>query len=58
LIRYKDIPIHQPYVDQVSNAEGITVKAKSKWFNCVHVRGELTNIQALANFSFVNHSFC
>ncbi|HQA74072.1 MAG TPA: peptidase S8, partial [Flavobacterium sp.] len=51
----QDTPIYEPYVDQISNADGITVMAQSKWLNCVHVRGELTNIQSLTNFSFVNH---
>ena len=49
-----DVPIHQPYVDQIDAATGIEVKAKSKWLNCVHVRGSVANIQALSNFSFVN----
>ena len=49
-----DVPIYQPYVDQIVAATGIEVKAKSKWLNCVHVRGSVTNIQALSNFSFVN----
>ena len=29
----KDIPIHQPYVDQIIASNGIAVKAKSKWLN-------------------------
>lgn len=50
-----DVPVHQPYIDQVEAATGITVLAKSKWMNCVHVRGnELQNIQALANLAFVS----
>lgn len=49
----KDVPIYQPYIDQVSAATGITVKAKSKWFNCVHVRGTQVNITALTSLYFV-----
>ena len=50
-----DVPVYQPYIDQVETATGITVLAKSKWMNCVHVRGnELQNIQALANLAFVS----
>lgn len=49
----KDVPIYQPYIDQVDAATGITVKAKSKWFNCVHVRGSQTDITALKSLSFV-----
>jgi len=51
----KDIPIYQPYIDQVIAATGITVRAKSKWFNCVHVRGSLTDITALKSLSFVDY---
>jgi serine protease AprX len=51
----KDIPIHQPYVDQISTSNGIELKAKSKWFNAVHVRGEITNIDALSTLNFVDH---
>lgn len=50
-----DVPVHQPYINQVEAATGITVLAKSKWMNCVHVRGNtLQNIQALANLAFVS----
>ncbi len=48
-----DAPIHQPYVQTIASASGITVKAKSKWLNCVHVRGTLENINALSGLSFV-----
>jgi len=51
----KDAPIHQPYVDQVEAATGITVLAKSKWLNMVHVRGSQTDIAALLGLSFVDH---
>lgn len=51
----KDVPIHQLYVDQITAAVGITVKAKSKWMNAVHIRGTQTDIAALTGLSFVNH---
>lgn len=50
-----DVPIHQSYIDQITAANGITVKAKSKWLNCLHVRGNATDINALSALSFVNH---
>ncbi|MDN3676539.1 S8 family serine peptidase [Flavobacterium paronense] len=53
----KDVPIHQPYVDQIIAASGIEVKAKSKWFNAVHVRGAINDIQNLASLSFVDHIY-
>jgi hypothetical protein len=53
-LNISDVPIHQPYIDQIIASTGIQVKAKSKWLNCVHVRGTVANIQALSNFSFVS----
>jgi len=41
-----DVPVHQPYIDQVDAMPGIVVMAKSKWMNCVHVRGALSDIQS------------
>lgn len=52
-LNVNDVPVHQPYVDQLITANGITVKAKSKWMNCVHVRGTVDAIQALTQLSFV-----
>lgn len=52
-----DVPIHQPYVDQIDAASGITVMAKSKWLNAVHVRGSVSNIQALGNLGFVSEVY-
>jgi len=51
----KDIPMYQPYIDQVVASTGITVKAKSKWFNCVHVNGSQADINALKSLSFVDN---
>lgn len=52
---FLDIPIYQPYVDEIDGASGIVVKAKSKWFNAVHVQGMQSDIQALKAISFVDH---
>jgi subtilisin family serine protease len=49
-----DVPIAQTYIDQVTASTGITVMAKSKWLNALHVRGTQTDIQALASLSFVS----
>ena len=49
-----DVPISQTYIDQVTAATGISVKAKSKWLNALHIRGTQANIQALTNLSFVS----
>ena len=48
-----DVPVHQPYFDAVENAAGITVMAKSKWLNAVHVRGSHQEIAALGSLPFV-----
>jgi len=52
-----DAPIEATYISQISAATGITVKARSKWLNCLHVRGSYTDIQALLAFPFVNHVY-
>lgn len=49
-----DVPIAQTYIDQVTASTGITVMAKSKWLNALHVRGTQANIQLLTNLSFVS----
>jgi len=54
-IDIKDVPIHQPYVNQIDAASGIEVKAKSKWMNAVHVRGSLADINALTAIEFVDY---
>lgn len=51
----KDAPLHQPYIDQITAATGITVLAKSKWLNMLHIRGTQANIAALSGLSFVDH---
>lgn len=49
----KDAPIYQPYIDEITASTGITVKAKSKWLNCLHIRGSQTDINALKLLSSV-----
>lgn len=50
----KDVPISPSYITQITNAAGITVMAKSKWLNALHIRGSVTDIQQLSTLSFVN----
>jgi len=50
-----DVPIYQPYIDGITTANGITVKAKSKWLNCLHIQGSVDNITALTLMPFVDH---
>lgn len=50
----RDVPVNESYISQVKSTTGITVLAKSKWFNAVHVRGSQTAIETLENLSFVS----
>lgn len=54
VIDSRDVPVDEGYITQIKNQTGITVRAKSKWFNCVHVLGTQTDIDNLLNLSFVN----
>ena len=52
----RDVEVNETYITQLKGATGITVYAKSKWFNAVHVRGTEININNLeTTFSFVDH---
>ncbi len=51
---YYDVPIEASYRVQVEEATGITVMAKSKWLNALHVQGTNTAIDNLLTFGFVN----
>jgi len=50
----QDVPIHADYITAVTSATGITVMAKSKWLNALHIRGNEDNINGLTALSFVN----
>lgn len=50
----RDVPVNENYITQIKNQPGITVYAKSKWMNCVYVRGTQTQIENLLNLSFVS----
>ncbi|UGS24561.1 S8 family serine peptidase [Flavobacterium channae] len=54
LLNDTDVPISQTYIDEVTNTTGITVMAKSKWLNALHIRGSQSDIQTLTNLTFVN----
>ncbi|MEP3837567.1 MAG: S8 family serine peptidase [Algibacter sp.] len=50
----RDVPVNEAYISQVKDVDGITVLAKSKWFNAVHVRGSEAQIQGLTSLGFIN----
>ena len=51
---FKDIPVEASYISQIKSVAGITIMAKSKWLNAIHVRGEQAAINSLTTFPFVN----
>jgi subtilisin family serine protease len=52
-IDVKDVPIETSYVSQIKNSVGITIKARSKWLNALHVQGSENDIKNLLNLNFV-----
>jgi len=52
-IDVRDVPVNESYKFQVNNSPGIEVKAKSKWFNAVHVIGSESDINDLLMLAFV-----
>lgn len=46
-IDLKDIPVEASYITTISGTTGITVLAKSKWLNALHIQGEKTDIDLL-----------
>jgi len=52
-IDQRDVPVNESYINQVKAMQGLTVLAKSKWFNAIHVRGTQESIASLVNLNFV-----
>lgn len=50
----RDVPVNEIYISDLKLQTGITVMAKSKWFNTVHVRGTQVDIDALSNLTYVD----
>ncbi|PXY45904.1 S8 family serine peptidase [Flavobacterium hydrophilum] len=53
-LNFTDAPLEITYVNQIKASTGITVMAKSKWLNALHIRGTQANISALTALAFVN----
>lgn len=49
----KDIPIDPNFISQIKAVSGITIMAKSKWLNALHIRGNVSDINSLKSFAFV-----
>ena len=52
----RDVPVNENYITQIKNATGITVRAKSKWMNCVYVIGSQLDIESLLDLSLIHIS--
>ena len=54
LIDEQDVPIDETYLNEIKNIEEITILAKSKWLNAVHIQGTTAVINdVFSNFSFI-----
>lgn len=54
----RDVPVNENYIALLKNANGVTVKAKSKWFNAVHIRGtksDIDNLVSNPSFLFIDY---
>jgi len=50
----KDVPIEASYYNQINTISGITILAKSKWMNAIHVLGDVDDINALTTtYTFI-----
>ncbi|HKJ47504.1 MAG TPA: S8 family serine peptidase, partial [Christiangramia sp.] len=50
----RDIPVNEEYISIIKDHQGISVKAKSKWLNCIHVIGTVQKISELSSLDFVS----
>jgi hypothetical protein len=53
-LTFTDAPLETAFVDQVKGSTGVTILAKSKWLNALHIRGTQANISALTALTFVD----
>ena len=51
----RDVPVHEAYISDLKLHAGITVLAKSKWFNTVFVRGFADDINNLLALEYVDY---
>lgn len=49
-----DVPVETSYENQIKSSSGITVLAKSKWLNALHIQGTQSDILALKALTFVD----
>lgn len=51
----RDVPVNENYISQLKVQTGISVLAKSKWFNAVYIIGLEVDINALESLDFVDY---
>ncbi len=49
-----DVPVEESFISQIKSSSGITIMAKSRWLNCLHIRGTQSNINNLKSLPFVD----
>jgi len=54
IIDERDVPVNENYISLIKAEDNVTVLAKSKWNNCIYVRGTLEGIQNLETLNFVS----
>ncbi len=52
-VDFRDVPVNENYINQIKDFDQVSVMAKSKWLNCVHVIGERSVIENLEDLEFV-----
>ena len=55
IIDSRDVPINEDYVNTIKLQDEILVLAKSKWFNCLYVKGPLERLEDLSQLEFIDH---
>jgi hypothetical protein len=50
----RDVPINQEYVTIIKTQSGVDYRTQSKWLNCAHVVGNISDLQSLENLDFVD----
>ncbi|RAJ12985.1 S8 family serine peptidase [Olleya aquimaris] len=47
-VDFRDVPVDESYITAIKSQPGVSVMAKSKWFNALHVVGDPADINALS----------
>ena len=50
----RDVPVNEDYIATIKSQNTVTIRAKSKWLNCIHVIGSRSQIEDLIDLDFVS----